>query len=264
MELALDAVAEEVGAVAAAAGFDALVEEFEELVEVLAGEVAVGVGAAEDVVEGVFVPGFGAAAGDDLLHEDVDGGVGNFELVELAGAHLADEGGLLEEVVAGGGEEAAFGDGSAPVAGAADALHGDGDGAGGGDLADEVDVADVDAEFERGGGDEDLDFAVLEALLGVEAEGAGERAVVGGDVLGAEALGELEGDLFDEAAGVDEDEGGAVVLGVGGEFVEDLLPHGGGGEGAELVGGDLDGEIEVAALAYLDDGGGGAVRGASR
>ena len=121
-------------------------------------------------------------AGDDLLHQDVGGLRRNFELVEFAGAHLADEGGLLEEVVAGGGEEAALGDGSAPVAGAADALHGDGDGAGGGDLADEVDVADVDAEFERGGGDEDLDLAVLQALLGVEAEVAGERAVVGGDV----------------------------------------------------------------------------------
>ena len=31
-------------------------------------------------------------------------------------AHLADEGGLFEEVVAGGGEEAALGDGAAPVA----------------------------------------------------------------------------------------------------------------------------------------------------
>ena len=66
-----------------------------------------------------------------------------------------------------------LGDGSAPVAGAADALHGHGDGAGAGDLADEVDIADVDAEFERGSRDEDLDLATLELLFGVEAEGAG-------------------------------------------------------------------------------------------
>ena len=147
------------------------------------------------------------------------------------------------------------------MAGAADALHGDGDGAGGADLADEVDVADVDAEFERGGGDEDFDLAVFEALLGVEAEGARERAVVGGYVFGADAVGELEGDLFDEAAGVDEDQGGAVVLRVGGELVEDLFPHAVGGDGAEFVAGDFDGEVELAALAYLDDGGGLAVFG---
>jgi hypothetical protein len=80
--------------------------------------------------------------------------------------------------------------------------------------------------------------------------------VVGGDVFGTDAGGELEGDLLYKAAGVDEDEGGAVVLGVGGELVEDLRPHAGGGDGAELVARDLDGDVELAALADLDDGGG--------
>ncbi len=70
---------------------------------------------------------------------------------------------------------------------------------------------------------------------------------------------EFEGDLFDEAAGVDEDQRGAVVLGVGGELVEDLVPHAVGGDGAEFVAGDFDGEVELAALADLDDGGGLAV-----
>ncbi len=46
---------------------------------------------------------------------------------------------------------------------------------------------------------------------------------------------------------------------VGGEFVEDLFPHVVGGDGAEFVGGDFDGEVELAALAYLDDGCGFAV-----
>ena len=43
---------------------------------------------------------------------------------------------------------------------------------------------------------------------------------------------------------------------VGGEFVEDLGPHPVSGDGAEFVAGDLDGDVEFAALAYLDDGGG--------
>ena len=46
---------------------------------------------------------------------------------------------------------------------------------------------------------------------------------------------------------------------MGGELVEDLVPHAGGGDGAEFVAGDFDGEVEFAALAYLDDGGGLAV-----
>ena len=77
VEVVLDAVAEEVGAVAAAGGFDAFGEEGEDVVEGFAGEVAVGVGAAEGVVEGVFFPGLGSAGCDDLLHEDVGGLRGN-------------------------------------------------------------------------------------------------------------------------------------------------------------------------------------------
>ena len=69
----------------------------------------------------------------------------------------------------------------------------------------------------------------------------------------AEAFGKGEGYFFYEAARVDEDQRGAVVLGVGSELVEDLFPHRGVGDGAELVAGDFDGEVEVAALANLND-----------
>ena len=36
------------------------------------------------------------------------------------------------------------------------------------ELADEVDVARIDAEFERGSGDKSLQLAVLKPLLGIE------------------------------------------------------------------------------------------------
>ena len=71
----------------------------------------------------------------------------------------------------------------------ADALHGDRNGAGGSDLADEVDVADVDAKLKRGGGNEDFDFVVLQALFRVETQGAGKRAVMRGDGVLPEAFG---------------------------------------------------------------------------
>ena len=57
------------------------------------------------------------------------------------------------------------------------------------DLADEIDGADVDAELERGGGDEQFDLAGFELALGFEAKLAREAAVVRGDVFMAEALG---------------------------------------------------------------------------
>ena len=83
--------------------------------------------------------------------------------------------------------------------------------------------------------------------------------MVGGDVFGAEAFGEGEGYLFDKPSGVDEDQRGAMILRVGGELVEDLLPHAVVGDGVQLVAWDFDGDVELAALAYLNDGGGLAV-----
>ena len=102
--------------------------------------------------------------------------------------HGADEGGALDELVAGGGEEAALGVQAEGVAGAADALEEGRDAAGRADLADEVDAADVDAELEGGGGDEGLQLAGLEALLDAQTALAREAAVVAADVLLAEAL----------------------------------------------------------------------------
>src|SRR5580693_8975131 len=75
-----------------------------------------------------------------------------------------------------------------------------------------------------------------------------------GDVLRTKAFGEGEGYFLDEAACVDEDQRGTMILRVCGELVEDLGPHVGGEDGAELVAGDFDSEVELAALADLNDG----------
>ncbi len=137
-----------------------------------------------------------------------------------------------------------FGDGSTPVPGAAYALQSDGDGSRRADLADEVDVADVDAEFERGGGDEDAALTLLETALGLKAEMARERAMMGGDMLLAHALGEAVRDALDEAASVDEDESGAMLECEFVKAVVNLAPHFIGGDGAKLGRGKLDGKIE--------------------
>jgi hypothetical protein len=56
------------------------------------------------------------------------------------------------------------------------------------ELAHQLDVADVDAELERGGGHHHLEFAGLETLLGIEARFLRETAVVGCDILLTETL----------------------------------------------------------------------------
>ncbi len=248
-------VAIEVGAEASTFGADSFAEHEEDFVKGFAREVAVVAGAADEREEFVLVPFVGGAGGYDLLGKDVEGRVGEDEVIEVRLADGADDGGALDEFVACGGEEAALGDGSTPVSGTAYTLERDGDGAGRSDLADEIDVADVDAEFERGGGDEDTALALLEAALGFEAEMAREGAVVSGYLIFAHALGEVVRNAFDEASGVDEDESGAVLESELLEALVNFVPHFVGGDGAEFAGGEFDGEVERAS-GWDEDGDG--------
>ena len=73
------------------------------------------------------------------------------------------------------------------------------------ELTDQIDLADVDPELERGGRHQRLQLAVLETLLGVEPLFLGEAAVVRGYQIGAQALRQLAGHAFDQAARIDED-----------------------------------------------------------
>src|SRR5690606_14447585 len=97
----------------------------------------------------------------------------------------------LDELVAGQREEPPFGHPSEPVARPADALQERGDRARRADLADEVDVADVDAELERRRRDDGLELAGLEALLGRKAVLLRESPVVRRDGVLAEPLGQM-------------------------------------------------------------------------
>ena len=250
---AVDAVAVDEGRGGARTVADAGGEHRHDLVEGLAIEVRKGRSLADEVVEGVLGPGLAGGLGHDLLGEDVKGGGQGIDAVEASGADGADEGGALQQLVAGGGEEAAMGAEAEGMAGAPDALEEGGDAAGRAHLADQVDGADVDAELEGGGGDEGAKVACLEALLDVQAAFLRDAAVVAGDRLLAEALGELLGGSLGEGAGVDEDEGGAVLTHKLGEPVVDvgeLLP---GGNGLKVAGGRLDVELDVALVTPVDD-----------
>ncbi len=92
------------------------------------------------------------------------------------------------------------------------------------ELADEIDIADVDPKLEGGGRHQGLQFSALQPLLGGEPELLSHAAVMGGDVALAEAVGELAGDAFGHAPGVDEHQGRAVLLDQVGQAGVDLRP----------------------------------------
>src|ERR1039457_1216843 len=71
------------------------------------------------------------------------------------------------------------------------------------ELADQFDVADVDAELERCSGDQHLELAGLQTLLGLEPPLLCHAAVVRRDVLLAEPLGQVACGALVQAPRVD-------------------------------------------------------------
>ena len=78
------------------------------------------------------------------------------------------------------------------------------------DLANQLDRAHIDAEFERCGRDDRLQLAALEALLGVEAFLAREAAVMRHDRIGAKPLLQIDRDALGGPAAQGEDQRGAM------------------------------------------------------
>src|SRR5579883_186649 len=249
----VDLVAMEESSAASARGCDPFGEHFYDGIKDGSIETTVWVGAADESEEVVFVPIAGCRGGDDLLGEDVERRVGNFETIEFTFADRANERGAFNEFVARGGEEAAFGKGADPMPGAADALKRGRDRSRRSDLDDKIDSADIDSELERSGGDDGFEFAGFEALFGVEPQMPGEAAMMREDGVRAETFRKMMRDAFGEAPRVDKDECGAIFAGQPGDAVVDFVPHFIAGDGAEFVAGDFDGELHLALVADLDD-----------
>ena len=91
------------------------------------------------------------------------------------------------------------------MARAADALEAGGDGARRAEETGQVHRAHVDAQLERGRRHHDGQLAGLEALFGCKAPLAAQAAVVRGDGVLPQALGQVQRHALDEAPRVDED-----------------------------------------------------------
>ena len=154
-------------------------------VELLAREVAVGPGAAQPSKSSSSsqVPATHAATICWARMSSGRGGVGVRSSMPLRTQR--EQRSRLAELVGGQREEASLGD-REPRARPADALEEGGDRAGGAHLEDEVDVADVDTQLERGRGHERAQPAGLEPLLGVETPLSGQAPVVARDRVLAE------------------------------------------------------------------------------
>ena len=87
------------------------------------------------------------------------------QAIQFAASDAAKQRGAFDQFIAAQRENPAFGQTAAFVFRATDALQKRGDGTRRAELANQIHRADVDAEFQRGGGDERFQFAALQAGL---------------------------------------------------------------------------------------------------
>ncbi|MCQ0013778.1 hypothetical protein [Actinomadura madurae] len=109
------------------------------------------------------------ADGEELLGDDVTGFRGRLDRFDVTAAPQQRQGGCGQEGVLVEGQEEAVARGARSSARAAEALQERCDRGRGVDLDDAVEVADVDAEFEGAGRDDDAVAGVGERLLGAAA-----------------------------------------------------------------------------------------------
>ena len=161
----------------------------------------------------------------DLLREHVERGIVGHDGVEITVTGGAEERGALDEVVQGDRQHPALGRAGNRVARSANTLQKRSDAMRGSDLADEIHVADVDAQLQGRSRDERLERSRFQTMLGVESAFLRQAAVVRGHRLVAEPVAQMPRDAFRQPPRVHEDERRPVLGDQRGQAVVVLLPH---------------------------------------
>ena len=191
--------------------------------------------ASHELEEVVGAPLGRSGLGDDLLGEDVERSHGWLDRIEAPGSHAGEQGGALDQLVAGQREQPPGRCAGASVVGAADPLEEGGDRARRADLAHQLDRSDVDAELQRGRGDQRLELTGAQPGLDAVAAVLAETAVVRRDDVVAETFAELVREAFGHLACVDEHERCPASLDELGDAVQHAVHLGGGDDRLELA-----------------------------
>ena len=178
---AVDPVVVQVGAAPASLGGEAVGEHPENVQVDAAGEFAKRCAAGDELEQGVHLPLPHAHFGDDLLAQYIQRLAAQCDGVQFPPTDSVKQRGALHQFVAGEGHQPPLGHAVDTVTGAPHPLQQSRDTSGGAELADQVHFADIDAQFQRRRGDQHLEFAGLEPVLGRQPVFPGQAAVMGGD-----------------------------------------------------------------------------------
>ena len=238
---------------AAAASAEPLGQHFQHPGELEARQVAISIRAADQREEFLFFPVFRRGAGDDLLRENIERFLRYLKAVQLTPAHTTQRGHALDQLVATQRKQPALRHTAALVLRPADALKQRGNRTGRSELAHQVHRANVNAQFQRGGGDQRLEFAPFQPVLRLETQFRRETAVMGRSLVRSQPLAQMARDGFRQPPRVDEHQRRSVLLD---QFRQpminlrpDLIRH----HCFERRAGQFDGQVQFPLVARVDD-----------
>ncbi len=211
-----------------------------DLVEALARQVAVRVGAPHHLEQLILRPLHRGHLGNDLLRQHVQRLLGDDQLIQLALRHRVQQRHALDQLVAAQRKDPSLGDGAQRVTRASHPLQERGDATRRADLNHQVDRADVDPQLQRRRRHQRPHAPLFQAGLGVQPQLAGEAAVVRRHLVLAQPLAQIARRPLGQAPRVHEDQRGPMLADQLGDPVVDLLPNLPGHHRLQRRAGDLD------------------------
>ncbi len=253
-------VAEQIRAVAAALGGDALRQHLQHAIKLLPRKFAIGICPPRAGEQLIFVPVFAGAHGHHLLRHNVQRRRRNLQPVEIALANGAHRGGAFQQFVARSGEQPPLGHRAAPVTGAANALQRHRDGARRIDLAHQVHGADINAQFQRRGRHQQPNLAILQLALCRQPQLARQAAMMRRHLIFAQPLAQMQRHPLRQPPRVHKHQRGTMRERQLRQAVVNLAPHFVAGDRPQLRRRNFHREIQLAAMPDVHDRGRGTVR----
>ena len=252
-ELAVDLIPVQIRGNATAPRRDAVGHELDDAIELPALQLGKRRRLAHQLEQVVLAPVLSRTLGDDLLRKDVHRQMRRVHGVERAAAHAGEQRRAFDELVARQRIQPSLRRAATAVARSTDALQECRDAARRSDLAHHLDRTDVDAQLERCGGDERAQLAGAQLRLDTLTPVPREAAVVRCNRVIAEPLRKQMRDALRHPPRVHEHERRAMRLDVRGDGVEHLAELLARRHGLQLARRQLDGDVERAPVADVDD-----------
>ncbi|TKS57817.1 MAG: hypothetical protein EWM73_03717 [Nitrospira sp.] len=177
-DTAIDPIMEQIGQASPAIGRNPVRQHPQHLIELRTSQGPIGIGPPTEIEQLVFLPGLRGRCCHQLLRQNIERSRHHGNAIQNACPNRAHQRRTFEQVIPRHREQSALGNGLDPVTGPANPLQTGGNRAGRTDLTDKIHGADIDAEFQRGRGNDDARLAALKPFFRRQANLAREAAMV--------------------------------------------------------------------------------------